>query len=150
MRFAVTALLAATVAMAETHIVVIGGNDPVSPARLWADVGDKVEFHFLSGLHSVVEANYNDPAHHNGGFASGYFATSAGYTNAEGFSIEITDGSPLWYYDAGNYACLNGGVGVINPPNGGSRTLAGFDQLSRRQSDCINPSQPVGGDVINI
>ncbi|PHH53205.1 hypothetical protein CFIMG_008255RA00001 [Ceratocystis fimbriata CBS 114723] len=108
MRFAVTALLAATVVMAssdsddddyypQTRTVWIGGRDKVSPKELWANVGDKIEFHFLSGLHSVVEANFDNPCEHNGGFASGYFGTAESvHQNAKAFVITIQDKNPLW------------------------------------------------------
>ncbi|KAL1899038.1 hypothetical protein Cpir12675_001594 [Ceratocystis pirilliformis] len=162
MRFAVTALLAATVVMAaptsesssendssQTRTVWIGGRSKVSPATLRANVGDKIEFHFLSGLHSVVEANYFDPCQHNGGFASGYFSTiERDHQNSQTFVITIEDNSPIWYFDGAGTECMSGAVGVINPPNDGSRTLSGFKRAAKVESSSNSPSQFQGGSVI--
>ncbi|PHH53389.1 putative GPI-anchored cupredoxin [Ceratocystis fimbriata CBS 114723] len=158
MRFAVTALLAATVVMAspgddddyyQTRTVWVGGDNKISPQELWADVGDKIEFHFLSGLHSVVEANYYDPCQHNGGFASGHFSTDeSDHQNADVFVIEIVDDSPLWYYDGAGRECMDGAVGVINPPSDRSRTIEVFKRGASVESRSTNPSDHQGGSII--
>ncbi|KAL2886485.1 putative GPI-anchored cupredoxin [Ceratocystis lukuohia] len=160
MRFAVTALFAATVVMAssdsddddyypQTRTVWIGGTNKVSPQELWANVGDKIEFHFLSGLHSVVEADFDDPCEHNGGFASGYFATSeSAHQNVEVFVITIQDKSPLWYYDGAYDECMNGAVGVINPPDDDEDiTIEGFELAAGVKESSSNPTESKGGYV---
>ncbi|PHH49080.1 putative GPI-anchored cupredoxin [Ceratocystis fimbriata CBS 114723] len=163
MRFAVTALLAATVVMAstgesddddyypQTRTVWVGGDLQISPQKLWANVGDKIEFHFLSGLHSVVEANYYDPCQHNGGFASGHFSTDeSDHQNSDVFVIEIVDDSPLWYYDGAGSECMDGAVGVINPPRDRSRTIEVFKRGASVESRSSNPIEHQGGSVITL
>ncbi|KAL2887709.1 putative GPI-anchored cupredoxin [Ceratocystis lukuohia] len=160
MRFTFAALLAATAAMAiptaapedspsevakrATHVVRVG--DTIEPANLVASVGDKVEFHFLPGVHSVVRSSYIDPCSSNGGFASTSVVTpNTQSQNAFAFVIEVKSMKPIWYYNGAGSACQSGVVGSINSPEKKGQSIDDFRRAAKTEHYTENPLEPKGG-----
>ncbi|PHH51872.1 hypothetical protein CFIMG_008555RA00001 [Ceratocystis fimbriata CBS 114723] len=166
MRFTIAALLAATAAMAiptttpedspskvakrgTIHTVWVG--DTISPDNLQADVGDQVEFHFLPGVHSVVQSSYLDPCRSNGGFGSTSLSTPSDQNqNDMAFLISIKSKKRIWYYNGANDACQRGVVGAINSPENSKRSLEGFRRAAQTESRTVNSFEVKGGVLVQI
>ncbi|PHH51905.1 Extracellular serine-rich protein [Ceratocystis fimbriata CBS 114723] len=166
MRFTLAALLAATAAMAiptatpedsplkvakraTTHIVYVG--DTISPDNIDADVGDKVEFRFLPGVHSVVQSAYTNPCSSNGGFGSTIISTPYEQDHNElAFVITIQNKKRIWYYNGSGRACEKGVVGAINSPETDRRSLAGFRRAAETESHTENSYELKGGSLVSI
>ncbi|KAJ6112308.1 Cupredoxin [Penicillium sp. IBT 18751x] len=87
-----------------------------SPDTLTVSPGDKVEFHFYPGNHSVTQASFANPCHplNDASVFSGFVPTS-GESNMI-FTLTVNDTNPIWLYCAQVGHCQAGMVAVINPP----------------------------------
>ncbi|KAL2887714.1 putative GPI-anchored cupredoxin [Ceratocystis lukuohia] len=167
MRFTITALLAAAAAMAiptttpedspsqvakraaTTHIVWVG--DTISPNNIQAKVGDKVQFHFLPGVHSVVQSSYTDPCKSNGGFGSTNRVTYDGQTENEYFfEIDILSKKRIWYYNSVGDACMKGAVGAINSPENRKRNLKDYREAAKVERYAENVPEVKGGRLVPV
>ncbi|KAL1897494.1 hypothetical protein Cpir12675_002350 [Ceratocystis pirilliformis] len=158
MRFVVAILLSATAAIASpskspenhpsrvakrnTHVIWVG--DTINPETTYAEIGDEIEFHFKRGTHSVVESNFGSPCSPNGGFSSGDI-TNSDNNGVNGYIIDITDDSTLWFYNGASDRChKKGDVGVINPPQNADKTLFEYYKAAKDQSTTVNAKKNGG------
>ncbi|KAJ5537455.1 cupredoxin [Penicillium frequentans] len=117
-----------------------------SPDTLTVSPGDKVEFHFFPGDHSVTQASFTNPCHplSDRSIFSGFVST----TNSEAkevFTLIVNDTNPIWLYCAQIGHCQAGMVAVINPPMSGQDTLAAFKAAAAEMSSSSEPSSIQGG-----
>jgi len=115
-----------------------------SPNTLTVSPGDKVEFHFYPGNHSVTQASFAKPCHplSDASIFSGFVETTDGEAD-EVFTIVVNDTNPIWLYCAQIGHCQAGMVAVINPP--GQDTLAAFKAAAAEVSSSSEPSAIQGG-----
>lgn len=100
------------------HVVKVGdGGLKFNPARTKAAVGDVVEFHFVSAVHSVAKGIFADPCQPSN--STGFFSGDVDSSSKKGqvFTIKVEDDEPIWYYCATGPHCQLGMVGVINGPS---------------------------------
>ncbi|KAL2887715.1 putative GPI-anchored cupredoxin [Ceratocystis lukuohia] len=168
MRFTITALLAATAAMAippatpedstsqvakragTTHIIWVGNT--IYPNNIQAEAGDKVQFHFLPGVHSVIQSSYTDPCKSNGGFGS---TTRVTYDyqreNEYFFEIDIMSSKKrIWYYNGAGDACMKGAVGAINSPENRKRNLDHYREAAKVERYAENVPEVQGGRLVPV
>ncbi|KAJ5465219.1 uncharacterized protein N7458_000905, partial [Penicillium daleae] len=88
-----------------------------SPDTLTVAPGEKVEFHFYPGDHSVAQASFDNPCHpsSNTGIWSGFQNPTSGEQKTV-FTVTVNDTNPIWLYCAQVGHCQAGMVAVINPP----------------------------------
>ncbi|PHH49336.1 hypothetical protein CFIMG_007825RA00001 [Ceratocystis fimbriata CBS 114723] len=100
-----------------THTVWV--EDTINPDETYAAVGDKVEFHFLPGLYSIVQSDFDSPCDwKSDAIASGPVVTYDEWDTKKVFVIDIEDKEPIWFYNGASGRCHRHGiVGVINPPD---------------------------------
>ncbi|OJJ42160.1 hypothetical protein ASPZODRAFT_105718 [Penicilliopsis zonata CBS 506.65] len=112
--------LAGLVAASNTTEVDVGEDGlTYSPDTLHLSAGDKVEFHFYPGNHSVVQAAFDSPCHpkNDTSIFSGFIATTSNENESSTvFTVTINDTDPIWFYCGQTGHCQAGMVGVINPP----------------------------------
>jgi plastocyanin len=129
------------------HVVKVGGDGLVmTPSELTAQVGEKVEFHFGKGQHSVAQSSFDNPCQplNTTGFFSGKVPVTEGWSENV-FTVEIKDDKPLWYYCATAKHCQAGMVGVINAPASGARTLQQYSDAAKEAKENTEPSATGGG-----
>jgi len=151
------ALLAATVgvAVAQQTILINVGNGlfTFAPDVVNAAVGDTLEFHFFSALHTVVQGDFDTPCSmgtkKGSGFNSGPIKNKADGT-PDTFQVVVKNTDPMWFYCGTPTHCQAGMSGVINPPESGNtiddyRTAAAdttsSEELPNVQGGCISPFQ---------
>jgi hypothetical protein len=101
-----------------------------------AEVGDRIEFHFLPKNHTIVQSSFDKPCEpltDGSGVFSGFnFATAQGEAD-DIFIFTVKNKDPFWYYcsqTAGNH-CQSGMSGVINQDSNSQNTLAMYKEKSR-------------------
>lgn len=112
----------------QTVTAAVGGATDLNftPNTITAAIGTFVEFHFGSLNHSLAQSSFASPctpANSSSFFAGFNFATAAGTTNANVFTIEINDTTPIWFYCpqvSPAPHCPLGMVGAINAPATGN------------------------------
>ncbi|KAJ5684788.1 Cupredoxin [Penicillium maclennaniae] len=87
-----------------------------SPYTLNVAAGDKVEFHFFPGDHSVTQASSDNPCHPLSGssFSSG-FVTGSSNGSPPVFALIVNNTKFIWFFCGQVGHCQAGMVGVINP-----------------------------------
>ncbi|GFF46716.1 cupredoxin [Aspergillus lentulus] len=131
------------------HTVDVGEHGfTFDPDTLSVSPGDKVEFHFYPGDHSVAQAAFSKPCHplNQSSFFSGFIPATNG-ESSEVFTLTVNDTSPIWYYCGQVGHCQAGMVGVINPPRNGPNTLDAFKSAARNAGDSTVPSAVGGGTL---
>ncbi|KAJ5212681.1 Cupredoxin [Penicillium cinerascens] len=115
------------------------------PDTLNVAAGDKVEFHFFPGDHSVTQASFDNPCHplNSSSFFSGFVAPSSGESSAV-FTLTVNDTNPIWFYCGQTGHCQAGMVGVINPGSGPD-TLDAFKKAAASASGDSVPAMVQGG-----
>lgn len=103
------------VARSETSIDVDVGEDGFvfKPSVVMANPGDKVEFKFYPGVHSVANSDFGDPCHPSQ--ANQIWSGFVEDTRMR-FVLEVNDTTPIWLYCAQVGHCAAGMSMVINPP----------------------------------
>ncbi|GAA5820239.1 hypothetical protein JCM11251_005538 [Rhodosporidiobolus azoricus] len=89
------------------------GDLRMVPFNLIAKPGEKVEFVWNAGPHTVTQSSaltICNASKAEGAFKSGM--QNAGFR----FDVEVKDDKPIWYYCTVNDHCLKGMFGVINAP----------------------------------
>ncbi|KAH0551412.1 hypothetical protein GP486_007372 [Trichoglossum hirsutum] len=141
-------LSAASTVMGVKHVVKVsvGGALAYEPNSIPAAVGDTVEFDFLNGNHSVVQAPFAGPCTPSpGGFFSGFHPGGPGKA-IDTFTIDIKDTSAIWFYCAQAKHCQSGMVGVINVQAGSNKTLEAFTAAAKlAPNNVAPPTGPTGG-----
>ncbi|KAJ5647418.1 hypothetical protein N7490_003790 [Penicillium lividum] len=101
-----------------------------NPDTLTVSPGNKVEFHFYPGNHSVTQASFAKPCHplNDTSIFSGFVAPTSGESDMV-FTLTVNDTNPIWLYCAQVGHCQAGMVAVINPP---SQWKLSSGQCSRR------------------
>jgi len=137
-----------TLAVAKTIDVDVGnGGLTFSPSNIKADKGDKVQFHFYAGDHSVAQSSFDKPCvplAGGGGFFSGFINPSGGAEEAATtFTITITSTDPIFFYCSQDSHCGVGMSGVINQ---GSDTLDAY-QMAAKGATSESPSKVQGGVI---
>jgi len=132
------------------HTVLAGSSGfSYSPSTITAAVGESVEFHFFSPLHSVAQGDFATPCTPtaNGtGFFSGDITTSSGESSTI-FTVQISDLNPIWFYCVIPTHCQAGMAGVINAPADGSKTLAQYQAAAGKVASSVAPPTVQGGVV---
>ena len=132
---------------AATHSVSVGG--PVGlifdPPQLQAAVGDTVIFTFRSQNHTVTQSAFETPCDPlAGGMDSGFQQNPNNTVNPPPqVAMQVTVGTPLWFYCRQNNHCGKGMVFSINPTN--DKTHAMFQSLAIQQRGQGGQSAIVGG-----
>ena len=137
--------------------VAMNGSLTFSPNNIRVNVGEAVQFQFLSGNHTVTQSTFDQPcqpiAMHSNvtGFHSGFqpAAASANQRMMSTFTIIVNNTNPVWAYCAQGRHCENGMVMVINEPTapGTNRTLANY-RAAAAQANTVVPGgglAPNGG-----
>ncbi|KAI0998198.1 hypothetical protein K3495_g9994 [Podosphaera aphanis] len=131
--YKVLLVLAAVVVNAADHIVKVGGNGTktFSPNSITVPVGDHVMFKFFEKSigHSVVTSSFKKPCTIYGRTSSSelVYGDDNGVTT---YVVDVNSTDPIWYYSDINSDCIEGMVGVINPPN----DTAILDYIKRAKS----------------
>ncbi|KAF2098820.1 hypothetical protein NA57DRAFT_56458 [Rhizodiscina lignyota] len=109
-------------AFAATHQIQVGTNGQrvFDPPTVTAAVGDKVQFIWVAGNHTVTSGGGSTGAacQPNGAFNSGFLIGNAGQTNNQPtFTMTVTNTKPVTFYCAQNQNdhCQASMVGAINP-----------------------------------
>ncbi|KUJ12599.1 uncharacterized protein LY89DRAFT_210729 [Mollisia scopiformis] len=120
-RFLANVLVLATAVIAVVHDIDVGKGASLSfaPDTLTAAVGDTLNFHFYSGSggHSVVSGPFSSPCEPaTDAFFSGYI--KGDLVGDMTFIVTINSTDPIWFYCSLEAHCMDGMVGVVNPPSG--------------------------------
>ncbi|KAJ5771553.1 Cupredoxin [Penicillium odoratum] len=117
-----------------------------SPDTLTASAGDKIEFHFYPGNHSVTQAAFAKPCQplNNTSIFSGFVPATSGESKTV-FTVVVNDTNPIWLYCAQIGHCQAGMVAVINPPN--QDALSMFKAAAAKVSESSEPSAVQGGTL---
>lgn len=122
----VLSALSGLAAAQTVHVVEVSdaaGKKIYSPDSLTANMGDMVQFQFLSGNHTVTQADFDNPCqpiglHEAGvmGFNSGFMPVAAGMSSGmiPTYTVAINSTKPIWAYCAQMGHCQAGMVMVIN------------------------------------
>ncbi|CZR68772.1 uncharacterized protein PAC_18671 [Phialocephala subalpina] len=151
-RTLVPILTAAVAVNAAVHDIDVGKGSALAfaPDTLTADVGDTLNFHFYSGSggHSVVSSTFANPCvPDTNAFFSGYIPGDK--TGDQTFIVNVTTTDPIWFYCSLGPHCLDGMVGVVNPPSG--QTLSDYiDQASKTVIRASAPAAIQGGVLTTI
>jgi len=134
-----------------THAVAVGKDGFVfTPNNLTVPVNDTVEFFFYPIAHGVVQANFDAPCHpaNTSAFSSGFMPVTSGI-GAKSFKLKVNNTAPIWFYcpQTVKSHCQSGMVGVINPPSGGSQSLAAFMASAKNANASTMPANIQGGIV---
>lgn len=146
-RLLLSVLAAALAVNAAVHDIDVGKGSALAfaPDTLTADVGDTLNFHFYngSGGHSVVSSTFASPCVPGpNAFFSGYI--SGDQTGDQTFIVNVTSTDPIWFYCSLGPHCLDGMVGVVNPPSG--QTVSDYiDQASKTVVRASAPAVLQGG-----
>ncbi|KAJ5935212.1 hypothetical protein N7466_004759 [Penicillium verhagenii] len=100
------------------HSVDVGEDGfTFDPDTLTVSAGDKVEFHFYPGNHSVAQSSFAKPCQplSDTSIFSGFVAPTSGESDMV-FTLTVNDTDPIWLYCAQIGHCQAGMVAVINPP----------------------------------
>jgi len=137
-------LMGAAVTAQKVHVVSVAdatNSLKYTPDNLKADVGDKVQFQFIAGNHTVTQSTFDQPCQpismnsNITGIFSGFqpAAASAAQGKIPVFTISITDTKPMWLYCSQARHCQGGMTMVINENTAAnaSRSLAGFRALAK-------------------
>ncbi|KAI9860627.1 MAG: hypothetical protein M1813_006052 [Trichoglossum hirsutum] len=139
---------AASTVMGITHVVKVSVGSALAyePNSIAAAVGDKVEFDFLNGNHSAVQAPFGNPCTPTpGGFFSGFHPGGPGKA-IDTFTIDIKNTDVIWFYCAQAKHCQAGMVGVINVVAGSNKTLEAFAAAAKNApANVAPPTGPTGG-----
>jgi hypothetical protein len=132
------ALAAAVLPVLAANAVIIpikvgDGGLMFNPTSVTANVGDTLQFQFVSGNHSVAQSTFADPCTpFSGGVVSGFQNVVAGQSQQAQWSILMNDTSvPLWFYcqqTTPKNHCQNGMVFAVNPT--ADKTFAAFQQAA--------------------
>ncbi|KAI9769549.1 MAG: hypothetical protein M1840_004027 [Geoglossum simile] len=129
--------------------VSIGGALAYEPNSITAAVGDQVEFQFLNGNHSVVQAPFGTPCVPSpSGFFSGFLPGGAGKP-INAFTIDVKSTDAVWFYCAQAKHCQAGMVGVINVNKNSNKTLEAFAAAAKLAPANVAPSGGLTGGVIS-
>lgn len=94
-----------------------------TPSNIKAAVGDKVQFQFVAGNHTVTQSTFDQPCHpinsvmsNVTGFHSGFMPAAAGAASGTipTYTVQINNTTPVWVYCAQGKHCQAGMVMVIN------------------------------------
>ncbi|KAF9892138.1 hypothetical protein FE257_002544 [Aspergillus nanangensis] len=136
-------------ASSSTQTVDVGEHGfTFDPDTLNVAAGDKVEFHFYPGNHSVVQADFSRPCHplSDSSFFSGFIGPTSGESKTV-FTITVNNTDPIWYYCGQIGHCQAGMVAVINPPTSGSDSLAVFKAEASNATGESVPFHVQGGTL---
>jgi plastocyanin len=117
--------------------VIVGAAEDGSPAltfrpnQITANVGDRVQFQFRGGNHTVTQSSFANPcaqqfntATNQPGFTSPFIPYNAASGTIGVYTLEITQAtSPIWFFCARNPHCNSGMVGAINAPATGDKSF---------------------------
>jgi len=139
-----------TVAAAKTITIDVGkGGLVFSPDSSTAQVGDTLEFHFFSSLHTAVQGDFNKPCGRAaGGFNSGPIKNSADGSGSV-FQVQVKDTNPIYFYCSTVSHCQSGMVGAINAPSSGN-TLDAFKSAAASTSSSDSSPSVQGGVVVPV
>jgi len=124
-------------ALAVDITVIVGAAEDGSPATVFrpnqitARVGDRVQFQFRGGNHTVTQSSFANPcaqqfntATNQPGFTSPFIPYNAQAGTIGVYTLEITqDTAPIWFFCARNPHCNNGMVGAINAATTGDKSF---------------------------
>ncbi|KAH9944777.1 hypothetical protein B0H21DRAFT_445078 [Amylocystis lapponica] len=138
-------LVSAAVVSAADIWVQVGANTTnnasliFQPAEIHAGLNDTIYFNFTSGNHTATQSSFSQPcipaidsSPSFNGFDSGLRLASNG-SNVTFLPVPLLPENynvTMWFYDAST--CGEGGVGVINPNDSSTETLAGFSRNAIR------------------
>ena len=116
-----TATTTTTAALTKkTHDVLVGafvdgnGTDFLfKPNNITADVGDVVRFNMLGKEHSVTQSQFARPRIHNGSFDTQLQPNDKNVTGLIFEELEVTVGTPLWFYCKQTVAVSHCGKGMV-------------------------------------
>jgi len=130
-----------TSAVAKTVVINVGQSGlSFSPDSSTADVGDVLEFHFFSSIHSAVSGDFSSPCQmSSSGFDSGPINNKADGSGSV-FQVTVQDTNPIWFFCGTPGHCQSGMAGVINPPSSG-------DSLASYKSSAAGTSTSASGTV---
>ncbi|KAH8820607.1 Cupredoxin [Xylogone sp. PMI_703] len=119
-----------------------------SPNSVTAAVGSIVEIQFDAPGHTFTSSSFSSPCVGNdSSIFSGVIGAGGSGTATNVFTITINDTNPIWFYCAVPGHCQAGMVGVINPPSGGSQTLAAYKAAAANAGSSFTPASVQGGVV---
>jgi plastocyanin len=152
LRSIVLAAATASVAMAATHMVMVGESGlTFSPQMVTAAVGDVVEFQFYPKNHSVVAGDMTKgctPMSSTGtsGFYSGFMPVTTGMSDMA-FQVKIQNTEPWVFYCSQGKHCQNGMYGMIN---GNATALSAYGSLAKAATSNQSPSttSSFGGTMV--
>lgn len=160
--FAVTAALASMVS-AQGRVTIVdvarNGTRTFSPNNIRVNQGDFVQFHFLTGNHTVTQSNFDNPcapismfANATGvhsGFMPAAMAMASGMVST--FTIQVNQTTPMWIYCAQMGHCQGGHTMVINENTqaNASRSLANYNRLAQQAQTILPGGQVMGGTTGN-
>lgn len=125
---------------AKIHVDVGKSGLTFNPSSITAAVGDEVQFEFYPSGHSVAQSSFDKPCQgSSGGFYSGF------PVQPNGFTINITDTNPIYFFCSQIGHCNAGMVGAINAPTSGN-TLDAYRSAAAGAS-LVAPTT-VGGGVV--
>ncbi|KAJ5307916.1 Cupredoxin [Penicillium atrosanguineum] len=118
------------------------------PDSLTVSAGDKVEFHFYPGNHSVAQSSFAKPCQplSDSSIFSGFVAPASGESKMV-FTLTVNNTDPIWLYCAQIGHCQAGMVAVINPPSSGHDTLAAFKAAAAGEHQVVIPL-PQAADLL--
>lgn len=162
--YALTALLSVASAQQNQQPVNVtivdvarNGTRTFSPNNIKVPVGGKVQFHFLTGNHTVTQSNFDNPCAPINMFAnvtgvhSGFMPAAAAMSSGmvATFTITVNNTNPMWIYCAQMGHCQGGHTMVINENTAGnaSRSLVNYNRLSQQAQTILPGGQVMGGNA---
>jgi len=138
--FAILAATSLAVVNGETFRIQVGVNEDGEtgnvffPNQVDAVAGDRIQFEFRAGAHSVTQSSFDEPCTRQFntvtkalGADSGFQPVEEGADEIPMWEIEIVqDTAPIWMYCNRIPHCNAGMVFAINPPKEGERTFEKF------------------------
>lgn len=136
---------AATAAAQSTLVINVGQSGfTFSPDTITAKIGDTLEFHFFSSIHSAVQGDFSTPCEMGSLSSSGF--DSGPVTSSDVFQVMVQSLDPMWFYCATPTHCQGGMVGVVNPPSSGD-SLATYKANAAGTSSSGSAGKAQGGVV---
>ncbi|KAF9014064.1 hypothetical protein BDQ17DRAFT_439563 [Cyathus striatus] len=133
--FALAAAVLPVLAVNAADILISVGDGGLAfnPTSVTANVGDSLQFQFVSGNHSVAQSTFPAPCTLSpGGIVSGFMNVTQGQASVPQWSVLVNDTStPLWFYcqqTTPKNHCQSGMVFAVNPT--ANKTFAAFQQAA--------------------
>lgn len=127
-----------------THMVTVGGTAGLvySPDTITANVGDMIQFNFMSENHTVTQSSFNTPCIKlAGGVDSGFMPNPNNTVSPPPMMLfQVMVSTPIWMYCRQKGHCGKGMTFSVNPT--AAKSQADFQAMAIAQNGTSSSSEP--------